>query len=164
MPLMKAIPHLALRMSEHARRARFFAENLEKIGLGVTYPGLESHPDHALMKHLHCTEYGYGGILTLDLGSAEKADTLMDVLQNNYHFGFMAVSLGYFDTLMCCPGSSVSSEMTEDDLSLAGIENGLLRISVGFTGTMEQRWTQLEGALWDIGMVSAEVLHSENSF
>ena len=87
----------------------------------------------------------------------------MDVLQNNYHFGFMAVSLGYFDTLMCCPGSSVSSEMTEDDLSLAGIENGLLRISVGFTGTMEQRWAQLEGALRDIGVVSVEILDSENS-
>ncbi len=65
----------------------------------------------------------------------------------------MAVSLGYFDTLMCCPGSSVSSEMTEDDLSLAGIGDGLLRISVGYTGTVEQRWEQLHNALQDIEAV-----------
>ncbi len=146
------IPHLGLRMSEHARRAQLLAENLEKLGLKVVYPGLSGHPDHQLMSQLHCPQYGYGGILTLDLGSAEKADALMDVLQNNYHFGFMAVSLGYFDTLMCCPGSSVSSEMTEEDLSLAGIGQGLLRISVGYTGTMEQRWEQLESALRDIGI------------
>ncbi|MBE9537470.1 MAG: aminotransferase class I/II-fold pyridoxal phosphate-dependent enzyme [Proteobacteria bacterium] len=147
------IPHLGLRMSEHARRAKLFAQNLDKLGLKVTYPGLDTHPDHQLMSKLHCPEYGYGGILTLDLGSVEKADALMDVLQNNYHFGFMAVSLGYFDTLMCCPGSSVSSEMTDEDLSLAGIGQGLVRISVGYTGTIEQRWGQLEGALRDIGAV-----------
>jgi methionine-gamma-lyase len=144
------IPHLTLRMGEHARRAQFFAENLEQMGLKVTYPGLASHVDHELMSKLHCPDYGYGGILTLDLGSAEKADALMDVLQNHYHFGFMAVSLGYFDTLMCCPGSSVSSEMTDEDMSLAGIGHGLLRISVGYTGTVEQRWGQLESALRDI--------------
>ena len=146
------IPHLALRMGEHAKRALFFAENLERLGLEVTYPGLGAHPDHALMSKLHCPDYGYGGILTLDLGSAGQAEALMDVLQNKYHFGFMAVSLGYFDTLMCCPGSSVSSEMTDDDMSLAGIGQGLLRISVGYTGTVEQRWEQLESALRDIGI------------
>jgi methionine-gamma-lyase len=148
------IPHLALRMSEHAKRALFFAKNLEHLRLKVTYPGLGRHPDHALMSKLHCPDYGYGGILTLDLGSARKAEALMDVLQNKYHFGFMAVSLGYFDTLMCCPGSSVSSEMTVDDMSLAGIGQGLLRISVGYTGTVEQRWGQLESALEDIEVIS----------
>ena len=145
------IPHLALRMSEHAKRALTFAQRLEGLGLKVTYPGLASHADHSLMSSFHCPDYGFGGILTLDLGSAEKANALMDVLQNTYNFGFMAVSLGYFDTLMCCPGSSVSSEMTEDDLSLAGIGDGLLRISVGYTGTVEQRWEQLHNALKDIG-------------
>jgi methionine-gamma-lyase len=147
------IPHLALRMSEHAKRAQTFAQRLEGLGLKVTYPGLASHIDHTLMSKLYCPDYGFGGILTLDLGSAEKANALMDVLQNKYNFGFMAVSLGYFDTLMCCPGSSVSSEMTEEDLSLAGIGDGLLRISVGYTGTVEQRWGQLHNALQDIGAV-----------
>jgi methionine-gamma-lyase len=150
------IPHLALRMVEHAKRAQFFAESLANFGLNVNYPGLPSHPDHQLMNQLHRAEYGYGGILTLNLGSAEKAHELMDVLQNTYHFGFMAVSLGYFETLMCCPGSSTSSEMTEEDLSIAGIGGGLLRLSVGFTGTLQQRWSQLEGALLEVGVISSK--------
>jgi len=86
--------------------------------------------------------------------SEEKANDLMDVLQNKYGFGFMAVSLGYFDTLMSCPGSSTSSEMTDEDMSSAGIAAGLVRISVGYTGTVEQRWQQLESALQDIGAIS----------
>ena len=148
------IPHLALRMAEHARRAQYFAENLQGLGVRVAYPGLPEHPDHELMRKLHCPDYGFGGILTLDLGSEEKANDLMDLLQNKYRFGFMAVSLGYFDTLMSCPGSSTSSEMTDEDMSSAGIGAGLLRMSVGYTGTVRQRWQQLESALTDLGMCS----------
>jgi methionine-gamma-lyase len=145
------IPHLALRVTEHARRAETFAERLQELGVPVSYPGLPDHPDFELMKQLRCEDYGFGGILTLDLGTEQKANNLMDVLQNKYGFGFMAVSLGYFDTLMSCPGSSTSSEMTNEDMSSAGIGEGLVRISVGYTGTVEQRWQQLESALSDIG-------------
>ncbi len=146
------IPHLALRVSEHAKRAQIFAERLEAIGVSVVYPGLPAHPDHELLRRHRCAEYGFGGILTLDLGSEEKANQLMDLLQNKYGFGFMAVSLGYFDTLMSCPSSSTSSEMSDNDLSSAGIGQGLVRLSVGYTGTIEQRWQQLEGALRSMGV------------
>ncbi|MCJ7593136.1 MAG: aminotransferase class I/II-fold pyridoxal phosphate-dependent enzyme [Woeseiaceae bacterium] len=146
------IPHLALRVSEHAKRAQIFAERLEAIGVSVVYPGLPAHPDHELLRRHRCAEYGFGGILTLDLGSEEKANQLMDLLQNKYGFGFMAVSLGYFDTLMSCPSSSTSSEMSDDDLSSAGIGQGLVRLSVGYTGTIEQRWGQLESALRSMGV------------
>ena len=146
------IPHLALRVIEHAKRAQIFAERLEAIGVSVVYPGLPAHPDHELLRRHRCAEYGFGGILTLDLGSEEKANQLMDLLQNKYGFGFMAVSLGYFDTLMSCPSSSTSSEMSDDDLSSAGIGHGLVRLSVGYTGTIEQRWGQLESALHSMGV------------
>jgi methionine-gamma-lyase len=149
------IPHLALRLVEHASRAQVFAERLQALGVSVTYPGLPEHADYELLKELRCEDYGFGGILTLDLGSEEKANELMDVLQNQYGFGFMAVSLGYFDTLMSCPGSSTSSEMTDEDKSIAGISAGLVRMSVGFTGTVEQRWRQLESALQGIGVIDA---------
>ncbi|NOX67625.1 MAG: aminotransferase class I/II-fold pyridoxal phosphate-dependent enzyme [Gammaproteobacteria bacterium] len=148
------IPHLALRMVEHARRAQYLADQLQALGISVAYPGLASHPDHELMKQLHCAEYGFGGILTLDLGSEEKAGDLMDLLQNKYGFGFMAVSLGYFDTLMSNPGSSTSSEMTDEDMALADIGAGLVRMSVGITGSMEQRWGQLKSGLADIGAIT----------
>ncbi|MGI9225000.1 MAG: PLP-dependent transferase, partial [Woeseiaceae bacterium] len=117
----------------------------------VCYPGLEDHPDRALFDELRCPDHGYGGILTIDMGDQETANRLMALLQNKYRFGFMAVSLGYFDTLMSCSGSSTSSELTDEDKSAAGISPGLLRMSVGYTGTLEQRWQQLKDALTDVG-------------
>ncbi len=148
------IPHLALRMREHARRARFLAERLRAHGLGVVYPGLPEHPDHELLSRIGCPEYGAGGILTLELGSAARANALMSALQNRYGFGYMAVSLGYFDTLMSCPSSSTSSEMTDEDLEAVGISDGLLRMSVGYTGGLSQRWGQLERALREVGAIT----------
>ena len=149
------IAHLPLRMAEHGRRAQLFAERLQELGLVVNYPGLPEHPDHALIGSMHCNDYGYGGILTLDMGTEELANQLMDMLQNDYRFGYMAVSLGYFDTLMSCSGSTTSSEMTEEDKAAAHISPGLVRMSVGFTGTTEQRWRQLRLALERLGVVKA---------
>ena len=148
------IPHLPLRMAAHGERALALAERLESTGVDVCYPGLSHHPDHALFDDLRCPEYGYGGVLTIDLGDEETANQLMSSLQNKYRFGFMAVSLGYFDTLMSCSGSSTSSEMTDEDKLTAGISPGLVRMSIGYTGTLEQRWGQLLGALEDAGMIA----------
>ena len=145
------IPHLPLRMTEHARRTQVFAERLHAMGIDVSYPGLPHHPDHALMRDLYCPDYGYGGVLTMDMGNIENANELLDLLQNEYHFGYMAVSLGYFDTLMSCSGSSTSSELTDEDKSAAHISPGLVRLSIGYTGTIEQRWTQLSDALQRVG-------------
>jgi methionine-gamma-lyase len=106
------------------------------------------------MSQLRCPDYGYGGILTMDMGTAEHANELLDLLQNKYHFGYVAVSLGYFDTLMTCSGSSTSSEMTDTDKTAAHISPGLVRLSVGYTGTVEQRWKQLSEALQRVGAVA----------
>ena len=147
------IPHLPIRMVEHAKRTQLFAERLQEMGMTVSYPGLSSHPDHELISELHCPDYGYGGILTLDMGTVETANELLDMLQNEYHFGYVAVSLGYFDTLMSCSGSSTSSEMTDKDKAAACISPGLVRLSIGYTGTPEQRWSQLSEALKRMGAV-----------
>jgi methionine-gamma-lyase len=147
------IPHLPIRMTEHARRAQLFAERLQAAGLEVSYPGLPEHPDHQLLRRIGRPEYGFGGLLTLDAGSSQRAEALMDDLQNTEGFGFMAVSLGYFDTLMSCSASSTSSELSDDALRAAGISPGLLRMSIGFTGSAEQRWKQLERALTRTGLI-----------
>uniref|UniRef100_J3N449 Uncharacterized protein n=1 Tax=Oryza brachyantha TaxID=4533 RepID=J3N449_ORYBR len=57
------------------------------------------------------------------------------------------LSLGYYETLMSCSGSSTSSEMSPADRARAGISPGLVRMSVGYNGTLEQRWSQFERAL-----------------
>lgn len=141
------LPHLGLRMTEHSRRALVFAERLVALGLDVTYPGLPDHPDHDIIRRLHNEEFGFGGILAVDVGSRENAERFMEVLQNEDRFGFMAVSLGYFDTLMSAPAQTTSSELTADEQEAAGIRPGLVRMSVGYTGSLEQRWRQLEDAV-----------------
>lgn len=141
------LPHLALRIREHSARALTLAERLEARGCRVRYPGLASHPDHALLRALANPGFGAGGMLTLDLGTLDRANRFMDHLQNREGFGFMAVSLGYADTLMSASASSTSSEMDAAGLAQAGISHGLVRLSVGFTGALEDRWSQLERGL-----------------
>jgi methionine-gamma-lyase len=91
--------------------------------------------------------YGFGGMLTIDCGTQKRAETLMDRLQNTERFGFMAVSLGYFDTLMSCSGSSTASEIDADEQQAMGLSPGLLRMSVGITGNLANRLAQLQQAL-----------------
>jgi len=147
------IPHLGLRIAEHSHRALTFAQRLDDLGLRVVYPGLGSHPDHDLLKRMHNPEFGFGGLFALDVGTVEKANELMEFLQNEDRFGYMAVSLGYFDTLMSCSGISTSSELSEADQRAAGISPGLVRFSIGYTGTLEQRWEQFENALRSLKLV-----------
>lgn len=147
------LPHLGLRMAEHSHRAQTFAERLRDLGVAVTYPGLPDHPDHALLKRLANCGYGYGGLIAIDMETEERANSLMERLQNEHHFGYLAVSLGYFDTLMSCSASTTSSEMPEESRKVAGISPGLVRLSVGYTGTLEQRWSQLQSALAHVGRI-----------
>ncbi|KAJ0048137.1 hypothetical protein Pint_14821 [Pistacia integerrima] len=145
--LSERIPHLSLRMKEHCHRAMTYATRMKKLGLKVVYPGLEEHPQHKLLKSMANKEYGFGGLLCVDMETEERANRLMNYLQNCTQFGFMAVSLGYYETLMSCSGSSTSSEMNAEEKALAGISPGLVRMSIGFIGTIEQKWSQFEKAL-----------------
>lgn len=147
------IPHLALRVKEHSRRAQVFAERLHGLGLPVVYPGLPEHPQYDVFNRVRNTEYGFGGLLGLDCGSTDRAYAFMELLQNKDRFGYMAVSLGYFDTLMSCSASSTSSELSPEDQKRAAISPGYVRMSVGYTGTLEQRWNQLADALRELGFV-----------
>ncbi len=61
------LPHLGLRMAEHSRRALYIATKLAELGLPVAYPGLATHPDHALLARLANPGFGSGGVLALDL-------------------------------------------------------------------------------------------------
>ena len=141
------LPHLGIRMKEHSLRAQAFAERLAGHDLPVIYPGLASHPQHALLRRLANREFGFGGVLCLDLKTKERAFQLMELLQNKDRFGYIAVSLGYFDTLMSCSASSTSSEVPEALQARVGLSPGLVRFSVGYTGSLEQRWAQFEDAL-----------------
>ncbi len=147
------LPHLGLRIAEHSRRAGYMASQLNELGVPVIYPGLATHPDCALLARLAHPDFGSGGILALDLVTRERAFEFMGLLQNEHQFGLMAVSLGFSETLMSCSAASTSSEMSEHELRQAGIQPGLVRMSVGYTGTLEQRWTQLRSVLEKMGLI-----------
>ena len=91
----------------------------------VHYPGLPSHPDHALAK---ATMDGFGGMLSLELvGGAPAADRMVEKLALVLH----AVSLGGVDTLLCEPRFSSHAHMTPEQRAEIGIPDGFLRVSVG---------------------------------
>lgn len=147
------LPHLPLRVIEHARRAAIFADRLHDLGLPVKYPGLAASPQRGLLESLSNPGYGFGGMLTLDLDTTERAFSFMEFLQNKEGFGYMAVSLGYFDTLMSCSACSTSSELPPEAIEQAGIAPGLVRVSLGLTGELEQRWDQFVRGLRSVGMI-----------
>lgn len=151
--ILQRLPHLGIRMREHSRRAMLIAEHLGALGASVTYPGSTAHPQHELFGEMMNAGFGYGGMLTIDCKTADKAGKLMSVLQNEEQFGLMAVSLGYFDTLMSCSGSSTSSEISAKEQESMGLSPGLLRIAVGYTGVIEDRVAQIERAVNSVGLV-----------
>jgi methionine-gamma-lyase len=151
--IIQRLPHLAIRMREHSSRAMAMASRLEAMGAPVTYPGLQSHPQHGLMASMINASYGYGGMMTIDCGTQAKAEELLTVLQNTERFGLIAVSLGYYDTLMSCSGSSTSSEIPPEDQCKMGLSPGLVRLAVGYTGSLSARIEQIERAVKAVGLM-----------
>ncbi len=145
--VIQRLPHLTIRIREHGLRAIAMAQMLKAMAVKVIYPGLKDHPQHQLAKQLGNVGYGFGGILAIDCGSSEKAEALMEVLQNEEKFGLIAVSLGYFDTLISCSGSSTSSEIDLEDQQKMGLSPGLLRIALGYTGNLDIRLEQMKRAV-----------------
>jgi methionine-gamma-lyase len=152
--IIQRLPHLAIRMREHSRRALAVCQRLTELGVPVTYPGLGSFPQHALATDMINTGYGYGGMFTIDCGTRARADKLLDELQNKEDFGYIAVSLGYFDTLMSCSGATTSSEISQEDQTKMGLSPGLIRLSMGYTGSLKARMEQIERAVEAVGMIT----------
>lgn len=127
------LDHLPIRMKAHSAAAQYFAENVEKAGIKIIYPGLKSHNQHDLMKSMMNPGYGFGGMMAIDMKESKKAMRLAQRLQDE-KFGLYAVSLGFSRTLMSCPSVSTSSEITAEDLAKMNLSPGLLRLSIGFVG------------------------------
>jgi|SRR5690625_1126015 len=135
--ILKNLRTLHLRIKQHSKNALYLSEKLEADGLRVVYPGLKSHPNHELFKSLMNREFGFGGMLTLDAGSLEKANKLMERMQDK-NLGYLAVSLGFYKTLFSAPGTSTSSEIPEEERKAMGLHDGLVRISIGLDNDIER--------------------------
>lgn len=137
--LYHRLDHLAIRMAAHSRSAGYLAIKMEEAGMKVIYPGLKKHPHHDLMKKMMHPEYGFGGMITLDCKTRENAFELAQKLQDE-KFGLYAVSLGFSRTLMSCPAVSTSSEIPLEEQAKSRLSPGLLRLSIGYTGSDKTMW------------------------
>lgn len=150
--ILKNMRTLHLRMKQHSHNALYLAEAFEKDGVKVVYPGLASHPNHELFKKLYNEEYGFGGMLTIDAGSLEKANELMEMMQGE-NLGYLAVSLGFYKTLFSAPGSSTSSEIPEDERKEMGLSDGLIRISIGLDNDVERTYQKMKDCMMKLGIL-----------
>jgi methionine-gamma-lyase len=149
--ILKNMRTLHLRMQKHSANATYLATRFEEMGMRVVYPGLPSHPGHQLMKKLYVPDFGYGGILTLDAQSLDKANALMELMQKN-NLGYLAVSLGFYKTLFSAPGASTSSEIPEEEQKAMGLGEGLIRFSIGLDNNIERTFTKMKECIQTTGI------------
>jgi cystathionine beta-lyase/cystathionine gamma-synthase len=117
---------LALRMAAHEGNARELARLLATHPRvqKCYYPGLAQHPQHALATK---QASGYGGIVSIDLGSRDSAAEFMQSLQIFY----LAESLGGVESLVCHPASMTHASVPYEDRQRLGVTDGLVRLSAG---------------------------------
>ena len=150
--VLKNLRTLHIRMQQHSKNALYLAEKFEADGLKTVYPGLKSHPSHELFKSMMNHAYGYGGMLTIDVGSLDKANTLMEHMQNR-NLGYLAVSLGFYKTLFSAPGSSTSSEIPEDEQKEMGLNDGLIRFSIGLDADIERTYSVMRECMLELNIL-----------
>ncbi|CAD7812670.1 L-methionine gamma-lyase [Chryseobacterium aquaeductus] len=153
--ILKNLRTLHIRMKQHSHNAMYLAERFENDGLKISYPGLPSHKNHDLMKSMMNEEYGFGGLLTVDAGTTEKANELMEMMQQE-NLGYLAVSLGFYKTLFSCSGSSTSSEIPEEEREEMGISDGLIRFSIGLDHDIKRTYKKMKECMIKTGVLQTE--------
>ncbi len=150
--ILKNLRTLHIRMKKHSENALYLAERWEKDGLIVKYPGLKNHPQHELYKGMMHEEYGFGGLIALDVKTVEKANELMEMMQNE-NLGYLAVSLGFYKTLFSASGTSTSSEIPEDEQKEMGLSPGLIRFSIGLDHDIERTYQKMKWCMEKVAVL-----------
>ncbi|WP_053977626.1 aminotransferase class I/II-fold pyridoxal phosphate-dependent enzyme [Mangrovimonas xylaniphaga] len=151
--VLKNLRTLHIRMMQHSHNATYLAEKFEADGLKTVYPGLASHPSHELFKSMMNEKYGFGGMLTIDVGSLDKANELMELMQER-NLGYLAVSLGFYKTLFSAPGTSTSSEIPEEEQAEMGLTDGLIRFSIGLDADIERTYEMMRACMEELGILN----------
>ena len=153
--IMKNLRTLHLRVKQHSKNAQYLAERFEKDGLRTVYPGLKSHPGHELYKNMINQEFGFGGMMTIDVGCLDKANKLMEYMQHE-KLGYLAVSLGFYKTLFSAPGTSTSSEIPENEQKEMGLSDGIVRFSIGLDNDIERTYQKMRQCMIDLDVLKPE--------
>ena len=125
--IIRGLKTFEIRMERHCKNARTIADFLNKHPKveKVYYPGLETHPGYEIAKK---QMKNFGAMISFELkGGFEAGKTLL----NNLKLCSLAVSLGDTETLIQHPASMTHSPYTKEEREVAGITDGLVRLSVG---------------------------------
>lgn len=140
--VLRGLKTLHLRMKAHCENAQFIAEKLEAHPAveKVTYPGLSSHPQHALAKS---QMYGFGGMVSVWLkGGFPEAKRFMERLE----LFACAESLGGVESLANHPAVMTHASIPEDRRNALGVTGNLVRLSVGVEDAIDL-WSDIQQAL-----------------
>ncbi|MGD2147904.1 MAG: PLP-dependent transferase, partial [Anaerolineae bacterium] len=140
--LLHSLKTLGLRVQRHNENALTLSRFLEqhpKVAQ-VYYPGLESHPGHAIARQ---QMRGFGGVLSFSVaGGLEAIARFLPRLR----YAYMAANLGQVETIVGPPAVTSHVECTEEEMAAAGIPAGLVRYSAGIEDVADLR-ADLEQAL-----------------
>lgn len=150
--ILKNLHTLHIRMKQHSFNAMFLAQRFKEAGLKFNYPGLPEHRGHEILKKMMNPRYGFGGMISIDMETAEKANELMEKMELA-DIGYLAVSLGYFKTLFSNSGKSTSSEVPETVQREMGLSEGLVRFSVGLDDDIENTWERIRACLKEMAVI-----------
>ncbi|MFD1037623.1 bifunctional cystathionine gamma-lyase/homocysteine desulfhydrase [Virgibacillus byunsanensis] len=124
--LMRGIKTLALRMEAIEKNAHNIVEFLQahdKVST-IYYPGMENHHGHDIAKQ---QATGFGGMISFDVGSGERADEVLDRVR----YFTLAESLGAVESLISVPAKMTHASIPPERRAELGITDGLIRVSVG---------------------------------
>lgn len=144
---MEGLKTLSLRMARHsanAMRIAHYLENHPKVSR-VAYPGLASHPQHAVAARQ--MEHGFSGMISFELAGGIPAGI---ALMNSVKLCALAESLGAVETMITHPATMTHAEVPEAERKARGLSDGLVRLSVGIED-VEDILEDLDRALAKVG-------------
>ncbi len=145
---LQGVETLSLRIDRHVANAQRLAEFLDEHHdvEWVTYPGLTSHPDHDLAKKY--LPKGAGAILGFGIkGGRAAGQSFIDNLQLFSHLA----NVGDAKSLAIHPASTTHSQLSEEELLVAGVTEDFIRLSVGLE--------DVEDLLWDLDQALHKAVH-----
>jgi cystathionine beta-lyase/cystathionine gamma-synthase len=160
--VLRGVKTLAVRMRQHCENAARVAEFLAGHPLvrQVYYPGLPTHPDHALASR---QMNGFGGMVSFDFDGTRDD---VDVFVRHLRLFALAESLGGVESLCCHPATMTHGSIPVEERERRGITDTLLRLSVGIEGAddliadIDQALTAVSAAHQDASTRQTAAAHS----
>ena len=138
---LKGLETLKIRMQAHCANAQILAEWLTQQSAvkQVFYPGLATHPQHALAKR---QQSGFGGVVSFEVNGGQEA--AWKVIDSTQMLSITA-NLGDVKSTITHPATTTHGRLTPEQKAQAGVSDGLVRVSVGLENIQDIQRDLLRG-------------------